>query len=576
MTPHRLCLAVLCWLILCIPAKAVEAPGNLRDRLTIKALIHPDVHLKAIHNAYFMPIGASHAPHSGFEGTLTFPPTPIKSTPSLSDWQGWFPNVTVSFFTHHGYLIPIERAIVRPEDGLPGWGVVFSPGRVWSEPGDIGWSRASFPFTLTGAHYNESHNGIATFVYNETRISLVRYQIVKEAANWNRFSAWGELKPLLKPLDSHDREKLADAFNHELDARFPIAPLAQLRPSARDDVREVFENWPGDDHLSVSGLVVDGTIFRSACKTPLGDYPYCNEMHHGVFSVTKSMGALLSLLWLAKKFGAEVFQYKIRDYLDVTANHQGWNNVTFADTLNMVTGVGDLSPERHSSVDDEDKFERFFQFSEHQHSLHQKLRYAFASDNYPWGPGEVFRYRTMDTFVLAAAMDSLLKRREGLSANLWDRLTEEVLVPLGINTLPMLHTTEPANARGVPILGAGLYMTIDDVAKIATLLQNGGWHDGRELLHAKKLSELMARGITYGQPTSWVDQGNRLFYLASLWHLPVHLPECSVTVPNMAGYGGNLVQLYPTGVSAFYFTDGESWHVSDMAKAAHRVTPICK
>ena len=576
MTSRQLCLALWCWLCVWLPVDGVESPGDTRDRLTIEALLHPDARLEAIHNDYFMPLGTNRAAHSEFAGTLTFPPTPIKSSTLLSNWQGWFPNVTVSFFSHRGYLIPIERTIVRSEDGHPGWGVVFSPGRIWSETADRGWSRASFPFVLTGAHYSDSHNGIATFAYKGDHISLVRYQIVKESANWNRFIAWGELNPILEPLDSHDREGLASAFEDELHARFPVATLAQLIPSAGKNVLKALDNGPADRHLSVSGLVIDGTIFRSECETALGHYPYCDEMRHGVYSVTKTMGAMLSLLWLAKKLGEEVFEYKIRDYLDVTAQHRGWDDVTFADTLNMVTGIGDLSPERHSNIDDEDNFERFYVFSEHQHSLHQKLRYAFTSDNYPWGPGEVFRYRTMDTFILAAAMDSLLKRREGSSTNLWDRLTEEVLRPIGIKALPMRHTAEPNGGRGVPILGAGLYLTIDDIAKITTLLQSGGWHDGQELLHSKKLRELMAQGMTHGQPTSWNDFGNRLFYYASLWHLPVRLAQCSVVVPNMVGYGGNIVQLYPNGVSAFYLTDGERWRVSELAKAAHQIRPLCQ
>jgi len=37
----------------------------------------------------------------------------------------------------------------------------------------------------------------------------------------------------------------------------------------------------------------------------------------------------------------------------------------------------------------------------------------------------------------------------------------------------------------------GLYPTIDDIAKLTTLLQHGGQHQGRQLLSAAKLAEAL-------------------------------------------------------------------------------------
>ena len=67
-------------------------------------------------------------------------------------------------------------------------------------------------------------------------------------------------------------------------------------------------------------------------------------MRHGVFSVTKSLGAAVALLRLAQTYGDQVFDLKIKDYVTVTATHDGWERVTFADALNMATGIGDLAP----------------------------------------------------------------------------------------------------------------------------------------------------------------------------------------------------------------------------------------
>jgi len=73
-------------------------------------------------------------------------------------------------------------------------------------------------------------------------------------------------------------------------------------------------------------------------------------MRHGVFSVTKSLGAAVALWRLAQKYGDEVLALKIKDYVPVTAAHDGWERVTFADALNMATGIGDNAPQRQPNA----------------------------------------------------------------------------------------------------------------------------------------------------------------------------------------------------------------------------------
>ena len=207
-------------------------------------------------------------------------------------------------------------------------------------------------------------------------------------------------------------------------------------------------------------------------------------MRNAAFSVTKSLGGAIALLRLAQKYGDGVFDAKIADYLTVTATHDGWKDVTFADALNMATGIGERSPRREpNDFSADENRPRMFEWLG-KRSLTDKLDAAFAYPKYPWARNEVFRYNTTHTFVLAAAMDAYLKCREGPTAHMWDMVVEEVYRPIGVFHAPMLHTIEADGSRGVPILGYGLYPTIDDVAKLTTLLQNGGRHDGRQLLPA--------------------------------------------------------------------------------------------
>jgi CubicO group peptidase (beta-lactamase class C family) len=149
----------------------------------------------------------------------------------------------------------------------------------------------------------------------------------------------------------------------------------------------------------------------------------------------------------------------------VTAAHEGWERVTFADALNMATGIGDKAPQREPNrpfADADTKLNTFLQAP----TAKQKLAITFLAGQYPWGPGEVLRYNNMHTFVLAAAMDSFLKRQAGPQAHLWDMVMAEVFRPIGIFHAPMLHTQETGGGHGIPHLLHGLYPTIDDLAKL--------------------------------------------------------------------------------------------------------------
>src|SRR5207249_1188411 len=252
------------------------------------------------------------------------------------------------------------------------------------------------------------------------------------------------------------------------------------------------------EEISANGLIVDGVIYLRGCHTRAGPSPYCRHMRHGVFSVTKSLGAAVALLRLAQTYGDQVFDLKIKDYVTVTATHDGWERVTFGDALNMATGIGDNAPQREPNepMADENK-PKMFKWVEAR-TAKDKLDISFSYGKYPWGPGEVLRYNSTQTFVLAAAMDSFLKRQAGPTAHLWDMVATEVFQPLGIFHAPMLHTQEADGGRGIPLLAVGLYPTIDDIAKLTILLHNGGQHQGQQILHAAKLAEAVYKTKAMG------------------------------------------------------------------------------
>jgi CubicO group peptidase (beta-lactamase class C family) len=555
-----LCLAVLIAATLDVATVRAEP----RDRLTLRELFG-QVGQGPTRNHYFLPMGdVSPAKHE-LSARLVIPETERFEF-------GLFPAVAVEVFTSNGHLIPVTRDILNDVRGVKLLNIIVSPGRVWSEPGDAGYSRASFPFTLTGLFSNRAHNGIASFLYDDTAVSSMVFQIVQETSVGRKFDAWGAIPISLERAEIEYSDRLAAEFANELDKRLPVRPMAALAQDFGSTGREVLAHWPKSENESVSGLVLDGTIYVTDCRTRHGPYPYCDEMRHGVQSATKTMGGLLAMLRLARKYGDQVFDLKIKDYLDVTAPHDGWNDVTFADALNMATGLGD-APLDYTGVS-EDGFPPANVFRRELSAM-GKLEAAFSSANYPWRRGEVFRYRSMDSFVLAAAMDAFLKSREGKQAHLWDMVVTEVLRPIGVYVAPMLHTREPDGSRGVPILGEGIFPTYHDLAKIALLLQNGGKYAGEQLLSAKKLKEALYKTEVRGKPAPENPRHRGVTYHMSLWHRAVELADCSANVPRMSGHGGTVVHLLPSGTAAFLVQDGGGVDPDRMVAAADLLRSEC-
>jgi hypothetical protein len=152
----------------------------------------------------------------------------------------------------------------------------------------------------------------------------------------------------------------------------------------------------------------------------------------------------------------------------------------------------------------------------------------------------------------------------------------EVFQPIGIFHAPMMHTLEMDGSRGIPLLAFGLYPTIDDIAKLTTLLQNGGRHQGRQLLSAAKLTDALYKTANNGLPTGGKNRFGDHRYHLSFWAVPYRTSDgCFFQIPYMSGYGGNLVVLLPNGISAFRFADGFNFDVEAMALAGETLRSFC-
>jgi hypothetical protein len=475
-------------------------------------------------NQYFTPLGPWEAARHELEGTLIIPEFVMHSSgeeTDSADPQDYFPGFAVDVFTHKNYLLPTSRETIQAFGDRSDWRIILSPGTVWSEPGDRGMSRASFPFTLVSDVFNEAHNGLATFVYDEAQVSSLFLQVTQETAPWNKTDFWGDTTVDYTPHPLESKNLFAARFAKEEQLQIPILPFSALSENADPALLETFTGGIEHEEIGATGLIWNDTLYLQPCYTRYGDYPYCRYMRHGAFSLTKAMGALVALLRLAEKYDDDVFELEVADYVTVTAAHGGWESVTFADALNMATGVGDHMPERvqpNVMQGDEDQ-PKFFSFMRAK-SMHEKLDITFSYGNYPWGSGEVARYNSINTFILSAAMDSFLKSKEGPDADIWEMVLTEVYRPIGIQYAPIMRTLESDERTGLPFFGYGLYPNIDDVAKLSILLHNGGRHQERQLLHAGRLAEAMFRTDVIGLPTGESNEYGSLSYHLSFNGLP--------------------------------------------------------
>lgn len=568
-------------------ASQAPDPASARDKLTFRDLQEGDeLGTDPLHNAYFMPLGRRGAAGHAFVGRLTLRAARARARKPASRGgrdYGSFPEFSLDFITHGDRLVPAKRGIIATSpDGECRWDIIVEPGRIWSEEADRGWSRASFPFLLIGPQFGDGHNGLATFLFDDTRISKLRFQTVKESSPpYAHLDIWGEAEASYLPRALEDQASIAERFRAELEAQVEIRPWSDLEDRFGAETVAPFDATVIRPQISTSGLIVDGTLYATGCRTRYGPYPYCREMRHGVHSMTKTMGAYLSLLRLAEKYGDHVFDLKLVDYVEIAAAHDGWKDVTFEHAISMVSGIGSFEPTRVSHyVDVNDKSAGRFAMAK---SARDRLAAVAAFGNYPWGPGEVFRYSYPGLFVLGAAMDRLLKSKEGQEAHLWEMMNQEVFQPIGIPYLPALHTIEEEGLTGYPLLANGMFATLEDIAKIERLLRNQGRYDGVQLLHAEKLRESLEEGYRKGYPTGWmIDQGE-VHYYRSFWVAPqASRAGCASHIPYMAGIGGNYIMVMPNGLTAIRFAGGSdddddsgTWNHETMRQVADAIKPLC-
>jgi hypothetical protein len=595
-------LLILCALTLGTAHGATATATAAAQRISTSELLSPTGSGAVIANAAFTPGSDAVTAHQPFTGTLRLTETPMTALPAvfsppsvLGRDPKLFPGVALPFFTDKGDLVPFTQDVIRygsANQGHSYWDIIVQPGRVWSQPNDGGWSRAGFPFALVNSIEGETHNGLATFLYKDGRVSNLRFQIVQQTAPFyikDQFVAAGLVSATMTPAPT---DQLA-ALKRDYDAaRTDAVPVADWSELAAKTGTAKLANFDGTMHASdilLSGLDYRGTFYLKPCQSAGGPLPWCDRARFGVWSATKALANETALLRLAEKFGPAVFELKIVDYVPEAARYRGWHDVRFEDAINMATGIGNGSTQREpNDIMDgylDPSYARWYE----ARSTEQKLAALLADGQvYPWGPGKVTRYRDQDMFILGVAMDRFLKSKVGSTATLWSMLQQEVFAPIGIHYAPTNRTIEADGGAGHPLMAYGYYPTLSDMVLIARLYQNAGKHGEQQILFAPRIRELLAGPNPRGFPTGEkLPSGAQLpsvetSYINAFWVTAYAAsPDCRVFYPRMIGWGGNIVALLPGGLTGIRLAksgdtaDNAEVSTNGMAQVANSLSKFC-
>jgi CubicO group peptidase (beta-lactamase class C family) len=477
------------------------------------------------------------------------------------------PEFNFEFVQEDGWLIPVQRGLVITEH--PAWNIMLEPGRVWQEADDGDLSRASLPFALVVKGGNAAFNGTLTFLFNDQRVSQVWYQVTQETTSYTRANLWGLLEAVYHAEPVAGAERTRRDFAAELAARMPVKPIEALEEDYPGVNVSAFGSGVTPEHITWYGVAVNGVNYLGGCRTRFGSYPYCESMRATSYSTAKSAFASVALMRLAQKYDPDVADLLILDYVPEYAGNTGdWERVSFNHAIDMSTGnyvsAGFM-------IDDESESMGIF-FGAQPYAA--RIEAAFTAPHRV-EPGTRWVYRTSDTFIVTRAMHNYLQSLEGTQADIYDFVVDEVYRPLGLGpgAFTTMRTADD-NWQGQAEGGYGLWWIPDDIAKIGTFLLGGGKIDGTQILQP----DLLAASLQQDPDDRGVSIDNQRMYNNAFWanrYTGSDGYACEFWVPQMLGVSGNVVALFPNGVTYYYFSDNQEFTWDAALRASDEIIPLC-
>lgn len=536
-----------------------------RAQLTV-AQLHAQDPLPLVDMSFFArPDWALDAAHP-FSGSISFAETQMRFPLARAHHPGEdrFPRFTVDFFAHDSELIPLQRGLIDTRAGSDdGWDVLLGTGKTWSEAGDGPWDRASFPMNLTDRYVGSVRNCVGTFVYTPDAMSNVYVQCSQETADLDD-QQLGDIRAMVPAVYAAttfpDAASLVDGHARAKARRLPVAPLSVI--DTRGELAAYFEkSLSTNASTSLGAVYLDGTLYVHPPKTRHGRYPYPAGMRHGVYSVSKSLAGAVAMFYFAERYGEGLFEEYIADHVPALAGRPEWAGVTFAHALDMATGT--RGGEQLDLL-----FEPLMAAPTGEDAIANIARLGDG----PGEPGESFNYATTNFFVLSVALQHVVEAKEGAGVRYWDLVRENVLKPIGAEGFDVLHTREADASARLPTLGYGARPTLDQAAKLASLLFDEGAYEGQQLLNRNRIREALGRT---GWPGLQAGSGGER-YRHAFWSNEFSTGRCRVDVSYMQGHGANHVVLLPSGAIVFRFMDEFDPDLATLIRGVENVRSSCE
>jgi hypothetical protein len=529
-------------------------------------------------SAFALPSQAAPPLHE-FEGSLTLHGlSTAGGSQVVKDLHGYagaperhhLPPVSVGFVQNGSHLIPNVRGLQYTGHAV--WNLAVGPGRAWRENGDGGMTRAAVPFAVIERNANCTHNGVLTFLFDDTTTSDVRYQVTSETCLYFQLDMWGQVEATYDAHPVPGAATLREDYAAEVAGRLPTKPIDALatdHPAAGVDTT-VFGSGVSPTAMTSFGLLYDGVNYVGECHTRQGQYPFCDQLLLPSYSTAKSAFAGLALLRLAQRYGPEVGDELIEDHVPESVGRSGWAGVTFRDALNMATGNYDSA-----AFFADEGGARMLDFFLAE-SYNPKMSHALGFPDRV-APGTTWVYQTSATFVVTQAMDNYLKSQEP-GEDIFAMLRVDVLAPAGVGPDALSTLRTDNDPSGGPFGGYGLFWTRDDIAKVARLINNDdGVIGGEQVLHAGLLDATMQRNpASRGMDTTGTPSFK---YHHGFWaHQFTTADDPAYTepfwVPFMSGFGGITVAMLPNGATYWYFSDNDEFSWYGEVREAHKLPSL--
>jgi hypothetical protein len=489
----------------------------------------------------------------------------LRGDPNQEPEVSHLPEFDFELVQSQGYLVPVQRGLIITSH--PYWNYILEPGRVWQESQDHGYSRASLPFALVWKGSNAILNGTMTFLFNGEGISRLWYQVTQETTVDFGADMWGLLKASYHPGAVRDSLQIKAAFTRELADRFPTKPIEQLSQDYPGVDIAAFGRGVSPKSMTWFGFVINGVNYVGGCQTRYGVYPYCEYMRAPSYSTSKSAFVSIAMMRLAQKYDQDVASLLIKDYVPEAADSPGdWSEVTFNNVLDMATG----NYQSAGNMVDEEHWDNPFWTGEY---YDEKIAAAF---DWPHSapPGTQWVYRTSDTFIVTRAMQNYLVTLEGPKADIFEFVVDEVYksLKMGPGVFTILRTRDN-NWQGEPYGGYGMWWTTDDLAKISSLLNvQNGVIESDQILQPGMLSSALQRD----PDDRGVNRGGQGKYNNAFWADRYKAGfDCEFWVPEMLGYSGIVVALFPNGSMYYYASDNREFTWDAALKEANKIAPYC-